>query len=58
MVAINHRRTPLNDVRVRRAISHAIDREAFIRKVLQGRARAIGSHFAPTDPGYVHLAGV
>jgi peptide/nickel transport system substrate-binding protein len=58
MVAINHRRKPLNDVRVRRAITHAIDREAFIRKVLQGRARAIGSHFAPTDPGYVHLAGV
>lgn len=58
MVAINHRRKPLNDVRVRRAITHAIDREAFIRNVLQGRARAIGSHFAPTDPGYVHLAGV
>lgn len=57
MLALNHRRKPLDDVRVRRAISHAIDREAFIREVLEGRGKAIGSHFAPTDAGYVHLAG-
>ncbi len=58
MLAINHRRKPLNDVRVRQAISHAIDREAFIRDVLRGQGSAIGSHFSPTDPGYVHLTGV
>ena len=57
MLAFNHRRKPLDDVRVRRAITHAIDREAFIRDVLEGRGKAIGSHFAPTDAGYVHLAG-
>jgi peptide/nickel transport system substrate-binding protein len=56
MLALNHRRKPLNDLRVRRAITHAIDREAFIRTVLEGRGTAIGSHFAPTDAGYVHLA--
>lgn len=58
MLAINNRRKPLNDVRVRRAITHAIDREAFIRKMLDGRGRAIGSHFSPTEPGYIHLAGM
>lgn len=58
MLAINHRRKPLDDVRVRRAITHAIDREAFIRDVLEGRGKAIGSHFSPTDAGYVHLAGL
>lgn len=58
MLAINNRRKPLNDVRVRRAITHAIDREAFIQKMLDGRGRAIGSHFSPTEPGYVHLAGM
>lgn len=58
MLAINHRRKPLDDVRVRRAITHAIDREAFIRDVLEGRGKAIGSHFSPTDAGYVHLAGM
>lgn len=58
MLAINNRRKPLNDVRVRRAITHAIDREAFIQKMLDGRGRAIGSHFSPTEPGYLHLAGM
>ena len=58
MLALNHRRTPLNDVRVRRAISHAIDREGFIKNVLHGQGSAIGSHFSPADAGYVHLTGV
>lgn len=58
MMAINHRRAPLGDVRVRRALMHAIDREAFIREVLHGRGRAIGSHFVPTDPDYVNLTAV
>lgn len=58
MLAINNQRKPLDDVRVRRAITHAIDREAFIKDVLEGRGRAIGSHFSPTDAGYINLAGV
>jgi peptide/nickel transport system substrate-binding protein len=58
MLALNNRRKPLDDVRVRRAIAHAIDRERFIQEVLDGRGKAIGSHFSPTDPGYVHLAGL
>lgn len=55
MLALNHRRAPLGDVRVRRAITHAIDRAGFIRQALDGHGVAIGSHFAPTDPGYLHL---
>jgi peptide/nickel transport system substrate-binding protein len=58
MLAINNRHRPLNDVRVRRAITHAIDREDFIRHMLDGRGKAIGSHYSPTEPGYVHLAGM
>lgn len=57
MLALNHRRKPLNDVRVRRAITHAIDRQAFIQRMLDGRGKVIGSHFSPSEPGYVHLAG-
>ena len=58
MLTLNHRRAPLGDVRVRRAIAHAIDREGFIRTVLDGRGVVIGSHFSPTDAGYVHLASL
>ena len=58
MLAINHRRKPLGDLRVRQAITHAIDREAFIKSALHGQGRAIGSHFSPTDVGYVHLTSV
>lgn len=58
IVAINNRRAPLSDVRVRRAITHAIDRKAFIDGAQEGLGRPIGSHFAPTDLGYVDLTGM
>lgn len=58
MLALNHRNSVLRDVRVRRAMTHAIDREGFIQTVLDGRGKVIGSHFSPTDAGYLHLAGM
>ena len=58
LLALNHRRTPLGDVRVRRAITHAIDRDGFIRRILEGRGTVIGSHFSPSDAGYLHLASL
>ena len=58
LLGLNHRRAPLGDVRVRRAITHALDREHLIQAALGGRGQAIGSHFSPSDAGYVHLAGV
>jgi len=55
IMAINNRRKPLDDVRVRRALTHAIDRQAFIAGAQEGLGRPIGSHFAPTDLGYLDL---
>lgn len=58
LLAINNRKAPLNDVKVRRAIAHAIDRKAFIDGAQEGLGRQIGSHFAPTDIGYQDLTGL
>ncbi len=58
IMTINNKRKPFDDVRVRRALAHAIDRQAFIDGVLEGLGKPIGSHFAPTDAGYVDLTGM
>ncbi|MDE1947337.1 MAG: ABC transporter substrate-binding protein, partial [Burkholderiales bacterium] len=58
ILSINNRRKPLSDVRVRRALTHAIDRKAFIDGVAGGLGKPIGSHFAPADLGYIDLTGM
>jgi peptide/nickel transport system substrate-binding protein len=55
ILAINNKRKPFNDVRVRRALAAAIDRKAFIDGAEEGLGQPIGSHFAPTDLGYLDL---
>ena len=55
ILAVNNKKKPFDDVRVRRALAHAVDRKAFIDGVLEGLGMPIGSHFAPTDAGYVDL---
>ncbi len=55
IMTINNKKKPFDDVRVRRALMHAIDRKAFIDGVLEGLGKPIGSHMAPTDAGYVDL---
>jgi len=58
IMTINNKKKPFDDVRVRRALSHAIDKKAFIDGVFEGLAKPIGSHMAPTDAGYVDLTGL
>ena len=55
ILAINNGREPFNDVRVRKALAHAIDREAIITGAMFGQGTPIGSHFAPHNPAYVDL---
>jgi peptide/nickel transport system substrate-binding protein len=57
ILAMNERQGPLADIRVRRAICHAIDRRALIDGVMAGHGTPIGSHFPPQSPDYVDLTG-
>lgn len=58
IVAINNKKKPLDDVRVRRAIAMAIDRKQVIDGAAEGFGVPIGSFYAPGAPGYVDLTGV
>ena len=58
ILAINNARKPLNDVRVRRAIAAAIDRDAVIAGAADGYGVPIGSYYVPTAFGYVDTTGV
>ena len=58
ILAINNKRKPFDDVRVRRALAHAIDRKAFIAGAEEGLGTPIGSHFVPNVLGYQDLTAV
>ncbi len=57
ILAINNARGPLSDIRVRRALAHAVDRQAVIDGAMFGYGTPIGTHFAPHHPAYVDLTG-
>ena len=55
ILAMNNQQAPFDDIRVRKAVSHAIDRQAIIDGAMFGYGTPIGSHFAPHNPDYVDL---
>ena len=55
ILAINNGRPPLDDLKVRQAIAHAIDRQSIIDGAMFGYGTPIGSHFAPHHAAYVNL---
>ena len=58
ILAINNKKKPLDDVRVRRAILAAIDRKAVIEGAVDGFGVPIGSHYVPGAAGFVDTTGV
>lgn len=56
LLAMNHGRALFQDIRVRRALSHAVDREALLAIYPSIDPPLIGSHFSPRHPAYVDLS--
>ncbi len=55
ILAMNNKLPPFDNVTVRQAVSHAIDRQAIIDGAMFGLGTPIGTHFAPHNPDYVDL---
>lgn len=55
ILSTNHSRKPFDDIRVRRAMAHAIDRSALIQGAMSGYGIPIGSHMDPGNPYYIDL---
>lgn len=58
ILSTNNGQPPFDDLRVRQAIAHAIDRQAIIDGAMFGLGTPIGTHFAPHHPAYVELVEV
>lgn len=58
ILSTNNSRKPFTDVRVRRAMAHAIDRMAIIKGAMAGYGAPIGSHMEPSNPYHIDLLSV
>lgn len=58
VLGLNNTAGPLANVKVRQAISYAIDRKALLETVWNGKGTLIGSMVPPTDPWYEDLSNV
>ncbi len=55
ILAMNNAKPPLDNVKVREAIAHAIDRQAIIDGAMFGYGSPIGTFMSPANPDYVDL---
>lgn len=53
ILAINNKKPPFDNLKVRQAIAHTIDRQAIVDGAMFGLGTPIGTHFAPHHPAYL-----
>jgi peptide/nickel transport system substrate-binding protein len=58
VLAWNNGKAPLDNIKVREAIAHALDRQAIIDGAQFGYGTPIGSFYPPGDPAYIDLTGI
>lgn len=58
ILSTNNKMPPFDNITVRKALAHAIDRQAIIDGAMFGYGTPIGTHFAPHHPAYVDLTAM
>lgn len=58
VLAFNNGKAPLDNIKVREAVAHALDRKAIIDGAQFGYGTPIGSFYPPGDPAYVDLTAI
>src|SRR5438128_4077797 len=51
-IAINVKKKPFDDVRVRQALNYAVNRDAIVKELFQNNAQVIASHVSPLQKDY------
>ncbi|MBS3649640.1 ABC transporter substrate-binding protein [Pseudaminobacter sp. 19-2017] len=57
ILTMNNKKPPFDNLKVRQAISRALDRQAIIDGASTGLGTPIGSHFSPANKDYIDLTG-
>ena len=57
ILSTNNKAKPFDNLKVRQAMAHAIDRKMIIDLAMSGYGTPIGSHWSPAAPYYVDLVG-
>jgi peptide/nickel transport system substrate-binding protein len=56
ILALNNSKKPYSDVRVRRALTHAVDKAEVVKGAMFGLGRILGTNIDPLNPFFVDMA--